>query len=70
MKTSSSQLPSLNPLDISSYIVMNNGILNLSTNLLEPFLPGRFITNMVVVDWNPYADSCPVFDNIINTYTQ
>ena len=58
------------PLDISSYIVMNNGILNLSTNLLEPFLPGRFITNMIVVDWNPDADSCPVFDSIIHTYTQ
>ncbi len=58
------------PYDISNYIVMNNGVLNLNTNMLEPFMPGRFITNMVVVDWNPEAVSCPIFDNIINTYTQ
>jgi len=58
------------PYDISNYVVMNNGILNLNTNLLESFILGRFITNMVVVDWNPDSVSCPIFDNIINTYTQ
>lgn len=58
------------PYDISNYVVMNNGVLNLHINLLEPFTPGRFITNMVLVDWNPESVLCPVFDDIINTYTQ
>lgn len=58
------------PYDISNYIVFNNGVLNLSTRFLENFTPERFMTNMVVVDWIPEAESCPVFDNIIQTYTQ
>lgn len=58
------------PFDISNYIVFNNCVLNLATGIAEKFMPGRFITNMVTVDWIPEAVSCPIFDNIIATYTQ
>lgn len=58
------------PLDISNYIVFNNCVLNLATGLPENFMPGRFITNMVTVDWLPEVTSCPTFDSMIMTYTQ
>lgn len=57
------------PNDIQNYIVFNNGVLNLATMRLEPFVAGRFITNMVRVDWNPDS-RCPNFHNLLNVYTQ
>ena len=58
------------PLDISNYIVFNNCVLNLAAGLPENFTTGRFITNMINVDWLPEAKDCPVFDSMIATYTQ
>ena len=58
------------PKDISKYIIMNNGVLNLETMKLEEFTTDRFMTNMVNADWSENDDSCPVFDEIINTYTK
>lgn len=49
---------------------MNNGVLNLETMKLEKFTTDRFMTNMVKADWGENDDSCPVFDEIINTYTK
>lgn len=57
------------PADIYRYIVFKNGILNLDTMLLEPHRTGLFITNMILADWIE-DESCPHFDNIIDTYTQ
>ena len=39
------------PDDISKYIVMNNGVLNLENMELENFTLERFMTNMVRADW-------------------
>lgn len=58
------------PYDISRYIVFNNGILDLATMNLLPFMPGMFITSMVNVDWNPYMQNCPNFDSLLSVYTR
>lgn len=57
------------PDDISKYIVMNNGVLNLENMKLENFTLERFMTNMVRADWIENDESCPMFDKIISTYT-
>lgn len=57
------------PADIHNLIVFQNGILNLTTMQLEPFMTGRFITNMIMVDWVPGND-CPRFHELLQVYTQ